>query len=318
MTSITSSRSSSGAGASNINGALHDGQLPRTQVGTTPQHLLMTLLGDYWFGRSEHLPSAALVEMLAEFEISEPSARAALNRLTKRGLLVSSKRGRNTYYGPSDQALPLLRETLKRIVAFGIQEARPWDGAWTVVAFSVPEVQRQRRHAIRTSLRWLGFSALYDGLWCSPWPEQEAVLKMLSDLGIPSATVMRADIDPRSSEQAISAWDLEAVKKEYLEFEVEFSPMLENVRRGALTASEALVERTKVMDSWRNFLGVEPDLPVDLLPDDWPRSRMRELFVELYDSLAPVAKGRCQQIIGQHSPELAALVTHHTAGEQTN
>src|SRR5579863_4063069 len=130
-----------------------DGGLPRAQTGTTPQHLLMTLLGDYWLGRSEHLPSAALVDLLAEFEISEPSARAALNRLTKRGLLVPSKRGRYTHYGLSPHAVPLLRETSRRIVAFGTQQAAAWDGVWTIVAFSVPETQRQLRHSIRSSLR---------------------------------------------------------------------------------------------------------------------------------------------------------------------
>ena len=275
----------------------------------------MTLLGDYWFGRSEHLPSAALVDLLAEFGISEPSARAALNRLSKRGLLVSTKRGRNTYYGLSPRAVPLLRETLKRIVAFGTREARPWDGAWTIVCFSVPEPQRDVRHAIRATLRWLGFAALYDGLWCSPWQEQDAALAMLSELGVRSATVMRAEIDSRSTVQAASAWDLETVTQKYLEFDEEFSPMLEALRRGGLTASQALVARTRVMDSWRRFLGVEPDLPVDLLPDDWARARMRELFVELYDSLAPVARARCQQIVAQHSPELANLVTHHAAVE---
>ena len=226
-------------------------RLPRSQIGTTPQHLLMTLLGDYWFERSEHLPSAALVDLLAEFGISEPSARAALNRLAKRGLLVSSKRGRNTYYGVSPRALPLLRETLKRLVAFGIRESRPWDGGWTIVAFSVPEAHRDVRHSIRSTLRWLGFAALYDGLWCSPWLEQDAALAMLSDLGVHSATVMRAQIDPRSAVQARSAWDLEALRREYLEFDAEFSPLLDDVRRGTLTASEALVARTKVMDSWR-------------------------------------------------------------------
>jgi phenylacetic acid degradation operon negative regulatory protein len=290
-------------------------RLPRSQIGTTPQHLLMTLLGDYWFERSEHLPSAALVDLLAEFGISEPSARAALNRLAKRGLLVSSKRGRNTYYGVSPRALPLLRETLKRLVAFGTRESRPWDGAWTIVAFSVPEAHRDVRHSIRSTLRWLGFAALYDGLWCSPWLEQDAALAMLSDLGVHSATVMRAQIDPRSAVQARSAWDLEALRREYLEFDAEFSPLLDDVRRGTLTASEALVARTKVMDSWRRFLGVEPYLPPDLLPDDWPRAQMRELFLELYDNLAPVARARCQQIVAKHSPELATLVTHHTVVE---
>jgi phenylacetic acid degradation operon negative regulatory protein len=288
------------------------GGLPRSQAGTTPQHLLMTLLGDYWLGQTEHLPSAVLVDLLAEFDITKPSARIALNRLTKRGLLVTSKRGRNTYYGPSCPAASLVRETLKRIVAFGAREARTWDGTWTIVAFSVPETQRQLRHSIRTGLRWMGFAALYDGLWCSPWIEHDAAVVMLSDLGVHSATVMRAEIDRRSSVHALSCWDLDAALQRYREFERVFSPMLDTVRRGELTASQALVARTKVMDGWRKFLGVEPDLPAQLLPDDWPRTRMRALFLELYDSLAPVAQARCQQIVAKHSPELAGLVTHHS------
>ena len=86
MASTTAQRRSRGAApVGDADVAPGNGRLPRTQVGTTPQHLLMTLLGHYWFGRSELLPSAALVELLAEFDISTPSARAALNRLTKRG-----------------------------------------------------------------------------------------------------------------------------------------------------------------------------------------------------------------------------------------
>ena len=40
--------------------------MPRFQVGFPPQHLLLTLLGDYWSKRCEPLPSAALVDLLAE------------------------------------------------------------------------------------------------------------------------------------------------------------------------------------------------------------------------------------------------------------
>ena len=289
--------------------------LPRDQVGTTPQHLLMTLLGDYWSGRSEHLPSAALVDLLAEFEISEPSTRAALNRLTKRGLLVPSKRGRYTYYGLSPHAVPLLQATARRILAFGTPQPAAWDGVWTVVAFSVPETQRQLRHSLRANLRWLGFAALYDGLWCSPRPEQDAALSVLADLGVDSATVMRAEIDSRNTAHALAAWDLGTVRRRYSAFEEEFSPMLKGAQRGTLTSSEALVQRTRVMDTWRGFLGIEPDLPIELLPTDWPRARMRALFVELYVDLALIAKARCQQIVANHSPELAALVTHHAVVE---
>lgn len=294
---------------------LRDDRLPRSQVGTNPQHLLITLFGDYWHGRTEHLPSAALVELLAEFDISEPSARAALNRLTKRGLLVSSKQGRNTSYGINPSALELLRTTFLRIVAFGTHESRPWDGKWTFVAFSVPETQRQLRHTVRTNLRWLGFAALYDGLWCSPWDEQDAILRKLAELAVPSATVMRAQTNLESTVQPISAWDLEGLRQKYSGFEEAFAPVLELALHGALTPSQALVTRTEVMDSWRNFIGSEPDLPVELIPDDWPRTRMRTLFMTLHDSLAPIARARCQQILGKYSPELAALVSDKNAVE---
>lgn len=289
------------------------GGLPRQQAGVTPQHLLMTLLGDYWSDREERLPSKALVELLAEFGVSEPSARAALIRLTRRGLLLSSRRGRNTYYGIHPEAVPVVRETAKRIVMFGASDQRVWDGEWTIVAFSVPEARRELRHMIRMRLHWLGFATLYDGLWCSPWNEAQAALAILSELRVDSATVMRARIDERSGMQALAAWDLDALKRSYLEFEQEFSPILETAGQGGLTATEALVTRTRVMDSWRNFLSLEPDLPAELLPADWPRSRMRELFIRLYDDLAPVARARCQQIVSKHSSELGALVTVHAA-----
>ena len=93
-----------------------------------------------------------------------------------------------------------------------------------------------------------------------------SALEILSEVGVRSATVMRAEIDERSTVQALSAWDLEALKREYLEFGEEFSPILDKARRGALTASQALVERTKVMDRWRDFLGGAPELQTELLP----------------------------------------------------
>jgi phenylacetic acid degradation operon negative regulatory protein len=67
-----------------------DVALPRMQAGGSPQHLLLTLLGDYWYGQRAALPSAALVSLLGEFGITEVSARAALSRLARRGLLELS------------------------------------------------------------------------------------------------------------------------------------------------------------------------------------------------------------------------------------
>jgi phenylacetic acid degradation operon negative regulatory protein len=58
--------------------------------------------------------------------------------------------------------------TFRRIVEFGTRETPYWDGRWTLVAFSIPETQRQLRHAVRTNLRWLWLAPLYDGSGARP------------------------------------------------------------------------------------------------------------------------------------------------------
>ena len=73
-------------------------------VAHRPPRLLLTLLGDYWWQRTEPLPSAAIVALLAEFGVSDSAARAALSRLTRNGLLVTSRCGRRTFVRISARA----------------------------------------------------------------------------------------------------------------------------------------------------------------------------------------------------------------------
>ncbi len=285
---------------------------PRSQSGFLPQRLLITLLGGYWFAREEHIPSAALVRLLAEFGISDAATRAALSRLARRGLLVSSKSGRRTFYGLSARAAELLREGARHILGFAARD-RQWDGTWTVVAFSVPEKHRNLRHVLRTRLHWLGFASLYDGVWVSPRASAEEVGAELDELGIEAATVLVGTIAARAAgpRSPIAAWDLEGLHKVYEEFTTAFAPLRERARAGEVGAAEALRARTEIMDAWRNMPNLDPELPLELLPPSWPRRHARELFVEIYDSLGPLAELRIKQIFARCSPELARLASHH-------
>jgi phenylacetic acid degradation operon negative regulatory protein len=290
--------------------------LPRSQSGATPQHLIVTLFGDYWLGRREHLPSSALLALTGEFSVSETSARAALSRLTNRGLLVMSRVGRRTFYGACDEAQVQLQQAGERIFAFGARPAHPWDGEWTVVAFSVPEEQRHLRHTLRSRLRWLGFAALYDGLWVSPRPLGAEASDELEELGIKQATVFTAHTlfpDREQPGHPLLAWDLEDLRSSYERFLTDFAPMRERVLAGQVTASEALVARTAAMDTWRRFPGRDPELPGELLPSNWPREQAYAVFTDVYDGLGPLAELRFRQILGEHAPDLVPLVRHHTS-----
>jgi phenylacetic acid degradation operon negative regulatory protein len=289
-----------------------DVDLPRMQAGANPQHLLLTLLGDYWYGREAPLPSAALVRLLEEFSVTGVSARAALSRLARRGLLVLSKQGRRTYYALSPRAAEVLTEGVRHILSFGATET-PWWGRWTVAVFSIREEQRDLRHVLRTRLRWLGLASLYDGMWISPHDRVEAVSVVLKELGVANATVFVGEVAPDSPPGGgpLRAWDLDQLHRLYERLVHEYAELRVRVRTGQVCAAEALVARTALMDAWRNFPNLDPELPQDLLPADWPRANARESFIELYDGLAAIAESRVRQIVAEYGPDLAPLVRSH-------
>ena len=281
-------------------------------VARRPPRLLLTLLGDYWWRRTEPLPSAGIVALLGEFGVSDSAARAALSRLTRNGLLIGSKQGRRTYHRLSARAAEVLDEGARRIFSFG-RTARPWDGMWSIVAFSVPERDRSTRHALRERLRWLGFAPLYDGLWVAPWDHGAEIAAQLADLGVDTATVFRAATVPgaRAARLPQHAWDLEDLQRRYDDFITGAARLGDRIHAGAVSPVDALVARTYVMDRWRAFPALDPELPDELLPPRWPRTRARRLFITTYDLLGPLAVHRVRHIIARHAPDLAEHVTYH-------
>ncbi|MGH3327909.1 MAG: PaaX family transcriptional regulator [Streptomycetales bacterium] len=283
---------------------------------TQTQHLLLTLLGDYWYEREDYLPSAALVDLLAEFAVTAFSARAALNRLTRRSLLRCEKRGRRTYYALAPRAAAVLADGGRRIVCFGAHPP-PWDGRWAFVAFSVPESQRPLRHALRERLRWLGYAPLYDALWVAPRDQAGKIRAALDELSLHSATIFSGTLHPESPGPGdpLAAWDLDGLRSRYEEFLETWQPWADRTRAGTVTLVEALRARTEVMDVWRTFPGLDPELPKELLPATWPRAQARRLFFEIYDGLGPLAEMRVRQLLTPHDPELATLATHHRTAQ---
>lgn len=282
--------------------------MPRFQVGFPPQHLLLALLGDYWSGRCEPLPSAALVDLLAEFDVNQSGARAALSRLSIRGLLVGTKDGRNTFYRVADSFRHVLPYGPIHTQAFA-KPSPDWDGVWTMVAFTVPEDQRRLRPMLRGRLQSLGFAPLYDGLWVSPHPPDNKLDIALKIAPMQSCTVIRATELPAGSRLSISsAWNLDELGASYDEFIATFRPVLRRLESGRISPTEALVARTRANYRWFVFAVTDPDLPEALLPRRWPRVAAHDLFAALVDGLALLAVERVREIISPYDPQLGRLV----------
>ena len=291
------------------------GPEPWTSPGAAaqrPPRLLLTLLGDYWWQRTEPLPSAAIVALLAEFGVSDSAARAALSRLTRNGLLVTSKSGRRTYSRLSSRAAAILDDGARRIFSFGAA-SQPWDGMWSLVAFSIPEDNRAARDALRKQLRWRGFAPLYDGLWVSPRDHAAEVIGYLKDLDITTGTAFRAASVPADCDIPARAWDLEGLRSRYECFIAFAGQLRDAAAAGRVPPTDALIARTRVMDEWRAFPALDPDLPAELLPSAWPRSAARELFIGCYDLLAAAGRAAGPADHHRYSPELADRAAYHSS-----
>jgi phenylacetic acid degradation operon negative regulatory protein len=281
---------------------------PRWQSGSSPQHLLVTLLGDYWMHAARPLSSAALVALLEEFGVTTAGARAALSRLGRRGVLEPSRDGRRTYYSLNPAVAQRLTAGGARILSFGTEQQ--WRGEWTVVAYSLPEEQRDVRHLVRSRLRWLGFAPIYDAVWISPHTSVETVVANLAELGVTTATVFAAPHESSyfGEHSPIEAWDLGSVREVYQDFLSRGDEMLTMLRAGRATPADSLSVRTNLMDTYRRIPTMDPGLPEALMPDGWPRAAARAMFLELYDGLAPLAVLHVQRIVERFDGPVAELV----------
>lgn len=289
-------------------------RLPRRQAGNSPQGLATTLVADYTLPTRAWLPSAAVTTLLGEFGITGGAARTAISRLARRGVLESSRDGRHSFYRLTRDAADELSAGGAWIARFA-ERARTWDGTWTLVAFSLPQEHSTQRRSLRGQLRWLGFAPLYDGLWVSPDPWNPTVAGRLATLTPGAMTVFRAahvELAATADRNPIEAWDIAAITEHYAAFDRQWRPLLQRVRDGRIVGAAAVRARTEIMDAYRHIPLLDPQLPVELLPADWPRPRAREVFVEIYDGLAEQAQRHVLEVVRRSSGEPTVGITAHT------
>lgn len=273
-------------------------EFPKQNGTRSPQQLLLNMLVDYTAGPHSYVPSSGLVELLSDFGVSEAASRATISRLARRGLLQAHRDGRRTFYAlPADVHEGVLaQETSVR--RFGEAE-RPWDGTWTVIVFRLDDDTQGRAHAIRGQLRWLGFAPIRDGVWISPHADLAYVSEHLRELVGENAIMLNGprvagDLD------VIAAWDLTEILGEYRAFVTRCRESRYKVRAGSLSDKEAFVLRSDIQAAWRRFLGLDPDLPREFLPDNWGRAEARRAYGDLDQDLVDMATRHVHRVVLKH------------------
>lgn len=277
----------------------------RTIVAEGPRgrRLLVTLMAEYWLKEGAMVPSGALVELMQDLNVGPSATRTLLSRLKHEGRLVATKEGRRTYYALSSKARNRLSEGFELIRTFGTEQHSEAP-VWTTLLFSIPEDQRAIRQKLRKGLSWMWFAPLYDGAWITPQPRGQQALALCHTLGIESASLIHGDIVMAGTNfgSPVDAWDLELARGLYQSFsEILYEPLTQT-QKGLVRPSEAMQIRTETINVFRGLPRFDPDLPLNLLPPDWPRSKARSDFSELYASTTEAAVSYVRSVVKKHSP----------------
>lgn len=248
--------------------------LRRRSVGApAARSLLLTILGEYVLPRGEPVWQETLVRALVCVGYTQQAARQALSRSARDGWLETSRHGRRARMSLSAGAAKLLATGAARIYSFG--EPWEWDGRWLVLILRVPEERRSVRHQLRTQLAWAGLGSLGGGVWLTPHVEREAELAaVIGEEPAAEATSFVAALGSlgRPEDVVAAAWDLDAVREQYIAFIEDF----DGVRASGDEAQFRM--QTLLVHAWRKFPFLDPDLPAELLPAGWPRRRAHDLF----------------------------------------
>jgi phenylacetic acid degradation operon negative regulatory protein len=248
----------------------------RREVGSaSARSLLLTVLGEFALPRDEPVWTSTVLDALAQLDVEHRASRQALARTSAEGLLSSKRHGRRTSWTLTERGHALLSEGTTRIYGF-MRAPHAWDGRWLVLTVSIPETQRQLRHRLRTQLTWLGLGSPAPGMWISPEVGKAPELsRVIADLELEGQSFAWVGPTAGIGNEAVlveAAWELADVEKRYLQFLDAFEG------RRVSVAGEAFVAQVELVQEWRRFPFLDPDLPRELLDHDWPGPRAAAIF----------------------------------------
>jgi phenylacetic acid degradation operon negative regulatory protein len=240
---------------------------------------LFDVYGDLLPQRDNRSSVAGLVRLLAPAGIAAPAVRTAISRMVSQGWLEPVTVGGARGYAATEQAIRRLDAARQRVYR---RTAREWDHTWQLVFVEAP-VDRAARGRVHKELSFLGYAEMSECVWVSPFvrPELEGALQRA---GARATTAVARDFSPAGA--PAEAWDLDHLAAAYSAWHASAETEIERHLRSHDDPDEAaFAARFHLVHEWRKFLFVDPGLPDDLLPADWPGRTASAFFTDCADRL---------------------------------
>ncbi|MFE9328015.1 PaaX family transcriptional regulator C-terminal domain-containing protein [Nocardia sp. NPDC052278] len=240
--------------------------------------LTRTVLGAYIRDLGGWIAVADFTELLAVLGIPAPSTRTAITRLKSKGVLYAETRSRRAGYALTDAALAMFARGDPRI--FGFRQMASGD-AWRLLSYAIPESERAARHQLRRRLSANGCGTVSAGLWICPEylaAEAAAIVTALDlDGYVTSFRATDPTVPGTLREAAAQWWNLDDLAARHRTFYGNHCGILD---LDDTSDRNAFAHFTLMLDEWRIIPYIDPGLPDEMLPHNWPGPAAVQLFAE--------------------------------------
>ncbi|MCF8197550.1 MAG: phenylacetic acid degradation operon negative regulatory protein PaaX [Sulfuritalea sp.] len=248
--------------------------------------LIITVLGDAVAPRGGTVWLGSFIKLLEPLGLNSRLVRTSVFRLSREKWLVSEQIGRRSYYSLTATGRRRFEHAYRRIYDDPRQQ---WDGGWQVVLTAVSTLPPTQRDVLRRELLWEGFGHIAPGVLAHPCADEESLLDILQNTGTHDKVVVilgrsLGALSSRPLQELVrECWNLDAIAEDYKRFSDCFRPVARAIRSSReLDPEQAFCVRTLLIHEFRRVQLRDPQLPKQLLPNDWPGDIARKICSDIY------------------------------------
>lgn len=259
----------------------------------TARSVLVTIFGDTILPVATGIWLSQLFTLTDVFGFSDRLVRTSIYRLSNEGWLTSERSGRQSRYELTDQARAETDEASARIYQ---SVSSDWSGEWCLVFLDAPHLDPELRDRLKRHLGWHGFAPLGRGVVAAPGRAPDRARELCRSVApsahVPMGVLEFSELDAVVADGFFDTTfgldDLAAAFAAFVDFHQRVDTSVETVveeRDGAT----AFALRTMLIHDLRRIRLRSADVPVELLPTDWPGADADRLAASLYTTLGSTA-----------------------------
>ncbi|MGH8808231.1 MAG: phenylacetic acid degradation operon negative regulatory protein PaaX [Noviherbaspirillum sp.] len=250
--------------------------------------VVMTLFGDVITPHGGAVWMGSLIELLAPFGINDRLVRTSVFRLAEEGWLDATREGRRSLYTLNASASRRFEHAYQRVYA---PSDRAWQGKWTLLFATSGAITAEQRAGLRKELLWEGFGMIAPAIFGHPSADPEVLGEILDRVGVRNTvfvcTASESDlVDGRPLSDLIEqCWELGSVVAGYEHYLECFAAVPKLLgARATLDPEQAYAIRTLATHEFRRVQLHDPQLPLELLPVNWPGKIAYDLCHQIYNA----------------------------------